>query len=93
MRSLAQIDQKQKPAIIDLGNRIEVVSHRFRLALWQSSNPRRAESTLTPLTSIDSMQTVWLPFVGNYRTFLSSPSIEHLGLFSGAPVNLECGQV
>jgi len=26
----------------------------------------------------------WLPFVGNYRTFLNSPSIDHSGLFGVA---------
>lgn len=25
----------------------------------------------------------WLPFVGNYRTFLNSPSIDYAGLFGG----------
>jgi hypothetical protein len=39
------------------------------------SNPRRDESPSSPLRLINSTLAVWLPFVGNYRTFVSVSSI------------------
>jgi len=52
-----------------------------------SSNPQGAKRRFSDLKPMKSAAILWLPFVGNYRTFLNNPAVD-AGLFGAAMLNM-----